>query len=120
MGRVSGRLIAALMAISLLGGAALSQENLELLASRLNAGDLAVLVTALMRPASRMMTTEGSANDAFWSALEKRGLMQQHPLPADMARELKSAGVAPKIFSVTEEGHAELPDLLARLAGNDQ
>lgn len=116
MGRGSGRLTAALVAISLLGGAALSQEDLERLASRLSAGDLAVLVSALMGPASRVMTAEGSANDAFWSALAKLGLMHQHPLPEDVASELKGAGISPKIFSVTEQGHAEIPGLLAEIS----
>ena len=111
MVRASGWLIALVLAGNLLSGVAVGEEDLGRLVSGLSAGDRSVLVAALKTPDSQMMTIEGSANDAFWSALERMGLMQHHPLPLDMARSLEGTGVKPKMFSVTEKGQAQIPEL---------
>lgn len=104
--------IAVLAAAYVLSGAALAAEDIAGLTSRLSAGDRSVLVAALQRPDSQMMTIEGSANDVFWSALERMGLMQQHPVPKEMADKLAGTGVKPKIFSVTDKGTTEIPTLV--------
>lgn len=65
-------------------------------------------------PGTRMMTTEGSTNDAFWSALAKLELTAEHPLPDDLAEELEATGIRLRFYTVTERGEAEIPALLQR------
>lgn len=73
----------------------------------LSAGDLSVLHGGLQSVDNQMMTTEGSANHALWTVLERRGLMRQSPPPAHFPAELKI-----RIFSVTSQGQKRIPQLL--------
>jgi hypothetical protein len=94
--------------------AGLDEENVEELAQRLNSGDVSVLLYGVENPGTRMMTTKGSANDVFWSALEKVGLTESHPVPDDIGGELEAAGITLRFYTVTEQGEAEIPALLER------
>lgn len=92
----------------------MDEETIAGLAQRLSPGDVSVLMYGVDNPGTRMMTTQGTANDAFWSALETMGLTERHPLPEDLDAELKGAGIAVRFYTVTEQGEAEIPALLER------
>jgi hypothetical protein len=103
-------------AISLLSGvlvvnspipSAAQEMNVSRLIKNLSAGDLSVLHGWLQPIDNQMMTIEGSANDALWTVLAKRGLLRQSSPPADFP-----AGLKIKIFSVTSEGRKRIPQLL--------
>lgn len=94
--------------------AGLDEESIDDLAQRLSPGDVSVLMYGVENPGTRMMTTEGSANDVFWSALERLGLTETHPLPEDLDGELAGAGIRLRFYTVTERGEAEIPALLQR------
>jgi hypothetical protein len=92
----------------------LDEENVEDLARRLTPGDVSVLLYGIESPDSKLMTTAGSANDAFWSALETLGLMEELALPEDVAKELEGNGLTLRFYAVTSRGAAEIPALLER------
>jgi hypothetical protein len=86
---------------------AAQDPDITRLIKNLSAGDLSVLHAGLQSLENQMMTIEGSANDALWTVLEKRGLMRQSPVPSHFPSELKI-----RIFSVTSQGQKRIPQLL--------
>ena len=77
---------------------------LPLLAA-LTAGDVSVTREAIKRPDSQVVTTPGSANDALWSELVRRGWMVEAKPPDGLA------GVV-KTFTFTRTGRQRLPEIL--------
>ena len=92
----------------------MNEGRVDDLARRLSPGDVSVLIYGVENPGIRMMTTGGSANDVFWSALEKLGLTEAHPLPNELAEELEATGITLRFFTVTPLGQTEIPTLLER------
>lgn len=92
----------------------MDEAGIEELARRLSPGDVSVLMLGMADPDGKLMTTAGSANDIFWSALEELGLTEELAVPDDVAEELEDAGLTMKLYAVTLRGHAEIPALLER------
>jgi hypothetical protein len=113
---IQGLLAALLMVAVMAENAAADNDKIAELAGQLSAGDVSVLREGLKGPENHMMTTEGSANDLLWSALEQTGLMRELPVPDEMAENLEGTGVKFKIFSVTPRGMTEIADLVPRVS----
>ena len=112
--RIYRSLIAAL-ALTALGATAIAQEPLDqdLVAAyqALSAGDQSVLAAAADRFAqdgatAQMMTSQGSANDRFWSQLVDRGWLARGEPPAEIP-------IPVAVYEITPAGRAPIARLVA-------
>lgn len=81
------------------------------LIAALSESDRSVLDASLSTSQIALMTSEGSANDALWSELAKRGSMERLP-----DQQGEPVGVKLKMFGLTDAGRRTLPGVLHRVA----
>jgi hypothetical protein len=90
-----------------LGNSVQAEPDVAPLVAALSAGDRSVLDAAVARDNADLMTTEGSANFALWSAFAAKGWMtlKEDPQGGPIGLKLKT-------FALTDAGRQAIPGML--------
>jgi hypothetical protein len=89
------------------GWARAGDDELPALIAALDSHGIAVLQESLGKPDTLLMTSDGSANHAVWSAFAARGWMTESDAYGG-----GPVGVKLKTFSITPDGLAKIPAVL--------